>query len=259
MHDIRQVPRFKMNTSSTLLLIGSGRLATHLKHWFNLLSPENTKLTSWSKSMAQTELSQLTKSATHIWLAISDDQINSFYEHQLKKYLHNPQQIVVHFSGSVFHEEIFCAHPLMTFSTENYSLQAYNKIQFALFDQKINLSDLMPGFTNPCFQILPEHKELYHALCVATGNLPQLIWSQTFSIAKNINIPVSALHAYIETITHNFSTLGSKAVTGPLVREDLKTISANLESLEKKSLSLHSIYKSFIPSHLKNLLKKDLL
>ncbi len=258
MCDIRQVPRFKMNTSSSLLLIGSGRLATHLKHWFNLLSLPNTKLTSWSKNMTQDELNQFIHSATHIWLAISDDQISPFYELKLKPLL-NDKQTVVHFSGSVFHEKIFCAHPLMTFSSEKYNLDHYRKIQFALFDQKINLSDLMPGFTNPCFQIQPEHKKLYHALCVTTGNLPQMIWSQTFYIAEYINIPASALHNYIETVTHNFSTLGSKAVTGPLVREDVKTISANLESLKKKSQSLYSIYKSFIPGHLQNLLNKDLL
>ena len=250
-----------MNTNTSLqsnvLLIGSGRLATHLKHWFNLLSPENTKLTSWSKDMTQSELRQSVHSATHIWLAISDDQISPFYEQKLKEHL-SSQQTVVHFSGSVFHEKIFSAHPLMTFSTELYNIETYKKIQFALFNQKTNLGDLMPGFTNPCFQILPQHKELYHALCVVAGNLPQMLWSQTFSVAENINVPASALHSYIQTVTNNFIRLGSSAVTGPLVRKDLKTITANLGSLEKKSLDLHSIYKSFIPDDLKNILNKDL-
>ncbi len=245
-------------TSSTILLIGSGRLATHLKHWFNLLSLQNIKLTSWSKDMTQAELNQLTKSATHIWLAITDDQIIPFYEQTLKEYL-NDHQTTVHFSGSVFHKNIACAHPLMTFSSQTYSFETYRKIQFALFDQKTNLSDLMPGFANPCFQILPEHKEFYHALCVVSGNLPQLIWSKTLSLAENLNIPTSALHNYIETVTNNFISLGSKAVTGPLVRKDLKTITANLNNLKNKSSELHSIYKSFIPAEIKNNLNKDLL
>ncbi len=248
----------KASLQTSILLIGSGRLATHLKHWLNLLSPENTKLTTCSKSMTQNELSQSVHSATHIWLAISDDQIITYYEQVLKEYL-NDNQTVVHFSGSVAHVDIACAHPLMTFSTEKYNLETYRKIQFALFDQKTNLGDLMPGFTNPSFQILPEHKELYHALCVVSGNLPQLIWSKALSLAENLNIPTSALHNYIETATDNFISLGSKAVTGPLVRKDLKTIAANLNSLKNKSSELHSVYKSFIPAEIKNNLNKDLL
>ncbi len=247
-----------MNIQTSILLIGSGRLATHLKHWFSLLSPKNTQLSSWSKSMTQSELKNSVHLATHIWLVISDDQIIPFYEQTLKEYL-NESHVVVHFSGSVAHENIVCAHPLMTFSNQTYSFETYRKIQFALFDQKTNLSDLMPGFTNPCFQILPEHKELYHALCVVSGNLPQLIWSKTLSVAENLNIPVSALHNYIETVTDNFISLGSKALTGPLVRKDLKTITANLNSLKNKSSELHSIYKSFIPTEIKNNLNKDLI
>ena len=73
--------------------------------------------------MTQDRLNDSIQSATHIWLAISDDQILAFYEEKLKQLL-NDKQTVVHFSGSVFHEKIFCAHPLMTFSTESYSLQA---------------------------------------------------------------------------------------------------------------------------------------
>lgn len=244
----------KTSLKSSVLLIGSGRLATHLKHWFNLLSLQNVKLTCWSKGMTHDQLNDSVQSATHIWLAISDDQITTFYEQKLKEHL-NDQQTVVHFSGSVFHEKIFSAHPLMTFSTEKYNLDIYNKIQFALFNQKISLGALMPGFTNHCFQILPQDKQLYHALCVAAGNLPQMIWSQVLTAAESINIPESALNIYINTVTHNFIHLGSKAVTGPLVRKDLKTVKSNLNSLKNKSSELYSIYKSFIPSDL----KKDLI
>lgn len=247
-----------MATSSKILLIGSGRLATHLKNWFNLLPPENTELTCWSRNMPKEELHRLATTASHIWLAISDDQIAPFYELTLKKYIH-AHQTVVHFSGSVFHQDIACAHPLMTFSNENYSYDTYHKIQFALFNPKINLADLMPGFTNPCFQISAEHKELYHALCVVSGNLPQLIWSQVFSIAHSLNMPASAFHFYIETVVQNFIKLGPDAVTGPLVRKDLKTISANLNSLKNKSIELHTVYKSFIPAEIKNNLNEDLL
>ena len=55
-----------MNIQTSILLIGSGRLATHLEHWFSLLSPKNTQLSSWSKSMTQSELKNSVHLATHI-------------------------------------------------------------------------------------------------------------------------------------------------------------------------------------------------
>ena len=75
-----------MSTSNTLL-IGSGRLARHLKHLSveNSLnsSVENSHYHYWDRSQSVQSLSPIIKSVTHIWLAISDQSIVPFYEQHL--------------------------------------------------------------------------------------------------------------------------------------------------------------------------------
>jgi 2-dehydropantoate 2-reductase len=240
-----------MSTSNTLI-IGSGRLARHLKYWSNLNSENNhlrptTKhnLHYWDRSKPTQLLSSLVDSATHIWLAISDHAIVPFYEHHL---VHKTKAQIVHFSGALYDPRISGAHPLMSFPDELLPQDIYNKIYFAVDDSMRTLQQLMPGFSNSNFQIPAEKKSLYHALCVASGNFPQILWSLCLQPFKDIEVPDQAIEIYLKQIADNFIAHKNGALTGPLVRKDLITIERNISALQnnKNASQIVELYKTFV-------------
>ncbi|MES2802171.1 MAG: DUF2520 domain-containing protein [Bdellovibrionota bacterium] len=228
--------------ASNIIIIGHGRIAKHLIHWCSLLQ-KNPRV--WHRAdNGHTEVNSLNlQNIDYIWLAISDNALVSFYEESLKPILSG--QKVVHFSGTVHHPEMISAHPLMTFSHELYDLTTYNKIYFGLTGAD-SLSEALPGLSNPFFKIAASDKPLYHALCVAAGNLPQLLWSETQAQFVDLKIPQEAVKNYVQQSLTNFFKQGSAAVTGPIVRNDTVTIAKNLSALEKVNWKLKNIYLSFL-------------
>lgn len=225
-----------MTTKQTILLIGSGRLARHLKHWSEL--NQLTHILSWDRHQDPHLLIRQLLEATHVWLAISDDAIVPFYEQNL----HGFDFKVVHFSGSLHDKRMISAHPMMSFPKQILPDKIYSQVYFGLTGAK-TLSDALPNFKNQFFIISPEQKPLYHALCVTSGNFPQLLWSESQKLFRTLNVPEMAQHTYLNQITQNFLDLGADAVTGPLVRNDQKTIDANLNALA--DTKLEPIYKIF--------------
>lgn len=222
---------------NNILIIGNGRLAKHLIHWCALLQkPVHHWTRSGNKSLSLQNID-------YIWLAISDNALVSFYQETLKPLLSG--QKVVHFSGTVHHEEIISTHPLMTFSHELYDLATYNKIYFAVTGAE-SLTEALPGFTNSFFKLRAEDKPLYHALCVTSGNLPQLLWNETQPQFADLKVPPEAVKVFLEQSLTNFFAQGPQAVTGPIVRHDTTTIAKNLSALEKVNLKLKNIYQSFL-------------
>lgn len=249
MDDIRQVPEKKMNTThpqgSKILIIGAGRLVKHLTHWCSLLSIPTI---TWQRPESLETLNKHLNTVKYIWLAISDNSLESFYTEHIKNNV-NPDQTVVHFSGSFHHTEMISAHPLMTFSSKLYDLDDYQKIYFALTGAD-DLQTALPGFKNAFFKLAPEQKELYHALCVVMGNLPQILWSQSQPLLQQLHIPESAISIYLQKSLSNYLELQSDAITGPLIRNDQSTIFKNLTALEKNHPKLSHIYRSFLKEHL---------
>lgn len=233
---------------NTVLLIGSGKLARHLNHWFSLNNSRHNKLLTWDRHqdphLIHSYLNSSLSPATHVWLAISDSALIPFYE----KYIQGHDVVSVHFSGALHDDRLIAAHPLMSFGPELYSDDVYQKIQFGLTG--INtLDQALPGFTNKFFHVAAADKPLYHALSVMAGNFPQILWSELYQLAEKHQIPQAALDVYIHQITENFIRFKSSALTGPFVRKDLITIEKNLNALEKTKLK--SIYSSFQKEFLK--------
>ncbi|MCM2352120.1 MAG: DUF2520 domain-containing protein [Pseudobdellovibrio sp.] len=225
------------DVASNILIIGNGRLAKHLIHWCTLLQQS---VHHWHKHDNKALSLQ---NIDYVWLAISDNALVPFYQETLKPLLSG--QKIVHFSGSLHHSDMISAHPLMTFSHKLYDLETYNKIYFGLTGAE-SLIEALPGFTNAFFKLRAEDKPLYHALCVASGNLPQLLWSETQPQFADLKVPPEAVKVFLQQSLTNFFSQGAQAVTGPIVRKDTTTITKNLSALEKVSLKLKNIYQSFL-------------
>lgn len=230
-------------SSFSYLIIGSGRVARHVGHYFHLLNSQSSKTlniryASWDRSQDPHALKKLIEQNTHILLAISDSALEGFY----RLHLAGLDKTVVHFSGAHNFAEMIAAHPLMTFGPDLYDLEFYKKIHFTMTGA--SFQEALPGLNNPSSVLPAEQKALYHAYCVLGGNFTTLLLGKMLDGFAEMKIPSDAAKLYIEKVVANTFAEPNKALTGPLVRKDIETVNANLQALGSDSAS--DIYKAFL-------------
>lgn len=232
------------SASFNYLIIGSGRVARHLLHYFDLLQLPHS---NWDRSQDPHALQPKLATATHVLLAISDQALPGFY----RQHVAGHDAIAVHFSGALHLEGLFSAHPLMTFGPQLYDFEFYKKIHFVISgnasSKTPHLQDVLPGLENPFSLLEPEKKALYHASCVIGGNFVSLLAAHMLSEFEKLQIPPSAAKLYLERVIANTLDNPAQAATGPLVRKDENTVRANLLAIE--GTAYHDIYKSFLKAY----------
>lgn len=230
------------SSKANYLLIGSGRVARHLTHYFQLL---NIHIKTWDRAQDPLALRQKISESKHILLAISDSALAGFF----RQHLAGLDKTVVQFSGAHNFEGMIAAHPLMTFGPELYQLSNYQKIHFTMTDG--TLAEAIPDFKNPSSVLSAEQKALYHASCVLGGNFTTLLIAKMIANLKSLNIPESAAQGYLEKVVENTFANPGKALTGPLVRRDVLTVDANLVALNADVIQPNAseIYQSFLKTY----------
>ena len=220
------------------LIVGNGKLAKHLIHYFNLLSIPHYH---WFRALNESfvELSNISKK---IIVLINDDSIESFICENKSDVVKN---IWIHCSGSVFTEYAYGAHPLNTFSEELYDIDTYKNIPFIMEENRSMFSELFPELQNPSYKISIKDKTFYHAWCSIAGNFTTILWSEYFINLKKLGIPESAANIYLNQTFKNLLTM-NVPLTGPLSRGDEFVINQHLESLEGSPIK--NIYEEFIKS-----------
>jgi len=234
------ITRGRVPTDIHYTLIGSGRLATHLLHYFRLC---DLKFNTWSRK-ENDDLIEKIEESQYVLLAISDQAIEPFVSQ--RPYLHKKK--LVHFSGSLAIDGLIGLHPLMTFIHELYELEKYERIPFIGEIGQPTFADVFPDLKNPWNQINRDLKPLYHALCVTGGNFSNLLWSEVLSNFRDkLDLNPSLLKPYIEQTFENIVNKPFNSFTGPLSRNDRLTIDSNLRALD--SMPLQQIYSDFVKLH----------
>lgn len=223
-------------------LIGSGKVARHLEFYLQLL---NLNVEAWNRRSGL-PLDPVLQDATHILLAVSDPSIA-----QLAAYA-KPGQIVVHFSGASNVENVFAAHPLMTFGEELGTLEWYKSIPFVI-DKGVSFAHILPGLPNEAYGIEKEKRPLYHALCALAGNSAFLLWLQVArEFELDLQLPKELLEPFLHQVVHNALTdAGVKNFTGPVARQDWPTVRKHLSVLKEQPV-LKTSYQNFIQQAAKN-------
>lgn len=236
------------------LLVGSGRLARHLKHYFHL---KNIPTVSWSRnrdpdfnSISPAEIPNnkerlLTslKQCQYVWLLIQDKEIATFVETHPEV----TTRQVIHCSGSLVIPGTLSFHPLMTFAGELYTEEFYERILFVGEEGQPSLDCICPNLSNPYAEIEPRLKPLYHALCVASSNFTVVLWQQVLLEFSRLGIDWQNLIPYLQQTTENLVKDPLSALTGPLARGDSQTIEKNLSALRGRPLG--PIYEAFVQLH----------
>jgi predicted short-subunit dehydrogenase-like oxidoreductase (DUF2520 family) len=221
------------------LIIGDGKMAHHLRHYFSLLG---LGYATWSrKENSSADLLKMTPRDGPVLLAIRDGALEGFIQEFRESFAHCT---LVHFSGALEIAGAFSAHPLMTFGPEFYTLELYRSIPFVLGSTK-SLPELIPGLDNVFYNIDPAKKSYYHALCVVGGNYTTFLWSEFLKrMETDLGIAREHLIPYLSQSTENVSRFGEHALTGPLVRRDTATLKENMRALE--GTPLLDLYRAFI-------------
>jgi predicted short-subunit dehydrogenase-like oxidoreductase (DUF2520 family) len=226
-----------MTLAHHYLLIGNGRVAKHMQHYFSLLG---ICFSTWHRGQSHEALQQRLNQATHILLLISDQHIEEF----ITTHLNATQACLIHFSGSLVSRKAYGAHPLMTFNQELYSLERYQHIPFVIDHSAPEFNILLPGLSNVHVRLHTALKAKYHALCVLSGNFSCLLWQKLLSGLEELNIPAEIAHSYLEQQTQNIVKDPKTALTGPLTRDDHLSIEKNLAALAGDPFQ--KVYASFV-------------
>ncbi|MDP2366476.1 MAG: DUF2520 domain-containing protein [Ignavibacteria bacterium] len=242
---MRQVPA--KNKQYSYLIVGNGRLSKHFQHYFSL---KNISYRVWSRS-SEESLQSIGQSAKSILVLIKDDELQNFLENNCNKLSND--KTWMHCSGMLSTNLAESAHPLMTFADELYSIERYESITFITEKGRKSFIELFPELKNPNYTIESSEKTLYHAFCVLSGNFTTLIWQFFFDYLKSKNIPESAAHLYLDTITDNLKNT-STPLTGPIQRNDKNTINKHLESLNDHPVK--NIYIAFLEAYDKMIKEK---
>lgn len=214
-------------------LVGSGRVARHLRHYLSVLQ---LPFVTWSRSTG-TDFSASVASASHILLAVSDPAISELAAQA------PPHKTLIHFSGSQKVAGTFCAHPLMTFGSDLQAEGWYRGIPFVV-DKGVDFARVLPGFPNRSFEVEPEQRALYHALCALAGNSTFMLWRNISAEFRKLELPPEILAPFLHQVVNN--AFRSDAVaTGPVARQDWRAVKAHLDSLQSHP-SLAAAYRDFL-------------
>ncbi len=224
------------------LIVGNGKLARHICRYLTLLE---IPYLNWSRDQSALDFSAKLQRSKRVLLLISDQAVEPFFHGQSGL----REKICVHFSGCLIAEGIPSCHSLMTFGSELYDLELYQSIPFICEAEGPGFSELMPGLPNPHTAIPRADKAIYHALCVLSGNFTTLLWRKFFAELKDRwGIPSSLAHPYLKQITQNLIHRPESALTGPLAREDWRTIESNQNALADDPYG--EVYASFVKAYL---------
>jgi hypothetical protein len=219
------------------LLVGDGRLATHLAFYFDSIG---TSCLRWSRRGRPgdprwpSQLDAAIAASDRVLLAIRDDALGPF----VARHRRRDSQPWVHFAGGRLVPGAWTAHPLCTFGPEPYEPGFYRGIPFVVEAGGPSLRELLPGLPNPAVAIPAADKPLYHALCVVAGNLTTLVWQRFFSeLRERWGMGRELARPYLERTARNLAEGDPEAaLTGPIARGDSGTIARNQAALEAAGL-----------------------
>jgi len=224
----------------SVLLIGKGNVATHLRNTF--LSIDNIVFTQISSR----DLTNIPKADITI-IAVTDDAIA-----EVSSKIKNP--LVVHTSGACSINELKNTtnkgvfYMLQTFSLEKKV--ELNEVPFCLEAENKNDEDQLKELANllskKIYTVKSEQRKALHVAAVFVNNFTNYMYKIGNDICKEHQVPFDILLPLIKETASKIETLlPEKAQTGPAIRNDKKTIKNHLDLL---NIEQQKIYKMITKS-----------
>jgi len=198
-----------------------------------------------------------------VLLALPDDAIEAACRELVATRAFAPGSLVAHCSGTLSSEsleparrELGCHvasfHPLQSFPTVEAALASLpGSYCFDEGDEAAleALEELGAAIGARCVRIETQHKVLYHAAAVMACNYLTGLLDAALTLAAAAQIERQtawrALEPLIRATVENISKLGAEgALTGPIARGDLGTVSAHLTALDECAPELSGLYRA---------------
>lgn len=237
--------------------IGAGRVGYSLSKYLND-SFKNVKgiysknienaidCANFSVSEYYKDLKTLVFDCDTLFLTVNDDALISVVE-ELKK-LNIKDKILIHTSGcqssSIFDSlkdknRCMSLHPIYAFSSKYKSYEGIKDIYFTHEgDDALEIEALFP---KRIISINADDKIKYHAACVMISNLICGITYEAEKIFKEIGF--QSIEPFIPLLEDNIKNISKygpvKALTGPVVRNDSKTVLKHIEALNGRDLEIY--------------------
>lgn len=222
-------------------------------------SPKSAKLAaSFTNTKVYESLTDILKDSDTLFLTVPDDVISKIWE--CMKNLDVRNKKICHCSGSIASTAFFYAenkgayaysiHPLCAISDKYNSWQNLKQTVFTIEGSKKYLAKMRSLFTNlgnDVVVINTADKALYHAGAVMASNLVIALLAMSMDVFKKCGFSAeTAQKALFPLFKGNVDNIMSSglinALTGPVERNDVKTLERHLDSLNE-NLDQVKIYK----------------
>ena len=243
--------------------IGAGKVGTNLGRYFRSKdfpivgyysrNYENAVAASrQTNSRAFTDLKECIEACDWLFITVPDDQIAAVWS-EAEAFV-SAEQFIFHCSGAksslVFATDkdvsCFSFHPLAAFANKELPLTQLADTAFTLEGTKNveQVEQALVRLGNPIAVIASEEKVLYHAACVFASNLVVGLSATAEELFVASGLPNEfAKKAWRQLFSQNIQNLlvmsPSDALTGPVERNDLSTVSDHLAALPPESVEIY--------------------
>jgi predicted short-subunit dehydrogenase-like oxidoreductase (DUF2520 family) len=253
--------------SERLAIIGCGRVGSNLALALQRIGHNVVAVVDENDEAAQacahacgadtrvTACTALPSDLSMIFIAVADDQITTV----ARTLTVSSRTVVCHLSGAMTSDALAVLkpatallaswHPVQTFSQPLLNSQLFFNIWFALEGEDAALRRLQPiiqELTGRSFVVSKDKKALYHLACTLAANYMVANIFLVQQVLSKAELPsLEVLSGLMRTTLENTIELGpAAALTGPIVRGDVVTVSSHLHVLKQELPHLAPIYQT---------------
>lgn len=203
----------------------------------------------------------ITPDADVVFVTTPDDAIKATCDEISYHQGFKANAVVVHCSGALSSEVLasarYCSalvaslHPLQSFASALHAEQLVPG-SFCAIEGDSGAISVVRGLAEDlgcsCMEIMPQHKVLYHAAAVAASNYLVTLINFAFELQRAAGIdPRSSCKALLPLVRgtlDNIEHLGiPQALTGPIARGDVDTVSAHLDAVARHAPQFGAMYR----------------
>ncbi|MCR5350693.1 MAG: DUF2520 domain-containing protein [Acholeplasmatales bacterium] len=257
--------------------IGAGKVGYSLSKWFN--TRYNNVCGIYSKNWEDAKdccefviseyyknMNELICDCDTLFLTVNDDSLSEVVDELIKLKLKNKK--LIHTSGSlttdIFKElnnDNYCysIHPIYAFNDKYNSYKGLNDIYFTLEGCDKYLDELNELFNSRIKIIKKENKEKYHLACSMISNMVCGIVNISENIFKEIGLDDKDIYMPLfMNNANNINNYGSlKALTGPILRNDINTVKKHINNLDKNELMIYKYLGLYLVGMAKDINKDN--
>jgi predicted short-subunit dehydrogenase-like oxidoreductase (DUF2520 family) len=259
-------------------IIGAGKVGTTLaiafkKAGFNVFIASRS-IQSAEKAAAisggiSTSIQRCAEQSDVIFLSVPDSEIENVSKN-IKNAV-SKEKIVAHLSGVLpssileFLNARTCSvHPLKPFADPLLSVKALSETLFAVEGDETAVNEIekiIQKINGTLIKIKTANKPIYHLAAVITANYTVTLFNLSENLLRSIGFneieAKNALLSLLQGVLNNIKEKGStQALTGPILRGDIKTIQLHLKNINDPLLK--NIYKSLAFATLKIVEEREL-